>query len=96
MLTFSISYFLEVFPKLLSAIPFTFEVIVVSAVLCILAGILVSIIRILRIPVLMPVTDVWLSFVRSMPFVLLLFLSYLDIRRCAPLTSKETIDSDAN
>ena len=76
MLTFSISYFLEVLPKLLSAIPFTFEVIVVSAVLCILAGILVSIIRILRIPILMPITDVWLSFVRSMPFVLLLFLSY--------------------
>lgn len=76
MLTFSFSYFLTVFPKLLTALPFTFYVILVSTLLCIAGGILVSVVRILKIPVLYGVTEVWLSFVRSMPFVLLLFLSY--------------------
>lgn len=76
MLTFSISYFLEIIPKLFSAIPLTLEVIGISTILCLLSGILVSIIRIQRTPVLFQITEIWLSFVRSMPFVLLLFLSY--------------------
>lgn len=76
MLTFSISYFLEVLPKLFTAIPMTVEVIGVSTVLCLLSGIIVSVVRIRRTPVFFQITEVWLSFVRSMPFVLLLFLSY--------------------
>lgn len=79
MLTFDFSYFLDVLPKVADALPFTFFVILASSVLCIVAGILVSVIRIARIPVLYGLTGVWLSFVRSMPFVLLLFLMYFTV-----------------
>lgn len=76
MLTFSASYFTEVFSKLLVAVPFTFEVILISAMLCMVSGALVSIIRITKCPVLYEISEVWLSLVRSIPFVLMLFLSY--------------------
>lgn len=79
MLTFDFSYFLSVVPKIAEALPFTFFVILGSAVLGILAGILVAIVRIARIPVLFQICGAWLSFVRSMPFVLLLFLMYFTV-----------------
>lgn len=79
MLTFDPGYFLQTFPKVADALPFTFYVILMSAILSILAGIIVSVVRIARIPVLYQVTSAWLSFVRSMPFVLLLFLMYFTV-----------------
>lgn len=79
MLTFDLGYFLQTFPKVADALPFTFYVILMSAILSILAGIIVSAVRIARVPVLYEVTSIWLSFVRSMPFVLLLFLMYFTV-----------------
>ena len=76
MLTFNFEYFLTVWPKLLEAVPFTLYFIFMSSVVSLVAGILVAMIRIPKLPVLYELTEVWMSFVRSMPFVLLLFLSY--------------------
>lgn len=75
-LTFNLEYFWTVWPQLLEAVPFTLYFIVMSSVVSLLAGILVALIRIPRLPVFYQLTEVWMSFVRSMPFVLLLFLSY--------------------
>ena len=75
-LTFNFEYFLTVWPKLLEAVPFTLYFIVMSSIVSLVAGVLVALIRIPRLPVLYQLTEVWMSFVRSMPFVLLLFLSY--------------------
>ena len=79
MLSFDFGYFLNVLPKVAEALPFTAFVIVASAVLSILVGALVSIVRIRRTPVLYGIVEGWLSFVRSMPFVLLLFLMYFTV-----------------
>lgn len=79
MLTFDYAYFLTVLPKLAAALPYTFGVIAVSALLGLAAGFVVAAVRIARTPVLAKVTDVWLSFVRSMPFVLLMFLVYFTL-----------------
>ncbi|MGM9519278.1 MAG: amino acid ABC transporter permease [Phascolarctobacterium sp.] len=76
MLTFSFEYFLSVWPKLLEAVPFTFYFIIMSTLVSFGAGILVAFVRIPRIPVLFELSELWMSWVRSMPFVLLLFLSY--------------------
>lgn len=76
MLTFSVDYFLTVWPKLLEAVPFTIYFIVMSSIVSLLAGVIVACIRIPRLPVLYRITELWMSFVRSMPFVLLLFLCY--------------------
>lgn len=75
-LTFNLEYFWTVWPQLLEAVPFTLYFIVMSSLVSLLAGILVALIRIPRLPVLYQLIEVWMSFVRSMPFVLLLFLSY--------------------
>ena len=76
MLTFEPTYFIEILQKLLTVVPFTFYVVLISALCCVIGGIVVSAIRIRKIPVLYEITNFWLSFVRSMPFVLLLFLMY--------------------
>ncbi len=75
-LTFNLEYFWTVWPQLLEAVPFTLYFIVMSSVVSLLAGIIVALIHIPRLPVLYQLTEVWMSFVRSMPFVLLIFLSY--------------------
>ena len=76
MLSFNLSYFLGLFPKLASAIPFTMGVIAASISLCLIVGSLIAVARISRVPVLSNFCDVWLSYNRSMPFVLDLYLVY--------------------
>lgn len=76
MLTFSLPYFLSQLPKLVTVIPFTVYIIVVSALICLSLGALVAALRIAKVPVLAPACEIWLSFVRSMPFILELYLTY--------------------
>ena len=76
MLTFNFSYFLGLFPRLASAIPFTMGVIAASISLCLIVGIIIAVARIAKVPVLSQFCDVWLSYNRSMPFVLDLYLVY--------------------
>lgn len=52
MLTFNFDYFLGLFPRLATAIPYTAEVIVGSILLCLIVGMIIAVIRIARIPVL--------------------------------------------
>ena len=76
MLTFNMSYFLGLFPRLADAIPFTLEVIVASIVICLFFGSLMAVVRIAKVPLLSQFCEVWLSYNRSMPFVLDLYLVY--------------------
>lgn len=81
MLTFNVSYFLGLFPRLSTALPFTIEVIIASIVLCLFFGTLVAVIRIAKVPILHQICEVWLSYNRSMPFILDLYLVYFVIVR---------------
>ena len=92
MLSFSFDYFLTVLPQLAEAVPYTFYFIIVSSAVSLLAGVVTACIRIARLPVLSPLTDVWMSFVRSMPFLLLLFLCYFVLPLCAEAIG---LDSDS-
>lgn len=76
MLTFNFSYFLGLFPRLSTALPFTMEVIAASIVLCLFFGTLVAVIRIAKVPLLHQICEIWLSYNRSMPFILDLYLVY--------------------
>lgn len=76
MLTFNLSFFLGLFPRLADALPFTLEIIVVSILLCLFFGSLMAVVRIAKVPVLHQFCEVWLSYNRSMPFVLDLYLVY--------------------
>lgn len=76
MLTFDLSFFWGLFPRLADALPFTLEIIVVSILLCLFFGSLMAVVRIAKMPVLHQLSEVWLSYNRSMPFVLDLYLVY--------------------
>ena len=76
MLTFDPAFFLGVFPRLIDALPFTIEVIVSSILLCIFFGTVIAVIRLAKIPMLSGFCEVWLSYNRSMPFILDLYLVY--------------------
>lgn len=81
LLTFNMAYFLAQFPKLMAVIPYTLYIICVSALICLSLGTLIAAVRIARVPVLAHFCEVWLSFIRSMPFILELYLTYF----CLPV-----------
>lgn len=76
MLTFDLSFFWGLFPRLADALPFTLEIIVASIFLCLFFGSLMAVVRIAKVPVVHQFCEVWLSYNRSMPFVLDLYLVY--------------------
>lgn len=92
MLSFSLDYFLTVLPQLAEAVPYTFYFILMSSLVSLLAGTATAAVRIARLPLLARLTDLWMSLVRSMPFVLLLFLCYFVL---PALIGAVGLDSDA-
>lgn len=71
-----IEFMLEIFPELLHVLPITLFIIVVSAVLGFLLSVVVTAIRINKVPFLHKLMDLYLSFTRSNPILLQLFLVY--------------------
>jgi len=81
MLTFNFEFFLELFPRLATAIPFTAYVIVLSVLLCLIFGVLIAVIRLANVPVLSKFCEIWLSYNRALPYILDLYLVYF----CLPM-----------
>lgn len=71
-----IGYMIEVFPKLISTLPITLVIILVSGILGLLLSIVITGLRIKRIKFLSPILEAYISFMRSIPILLLLFLVY--------------------
>ena len=67
MLTFDPSFFIGVFPRLISALPFTVEVIIASILLCLFFGTIIAVIRIARVPVLAPFSSTFTSSISAFP-----------------------------
>lgn len=66
----------EILPELLSVLHITIIIIIVSALFGLLFSVLVTIIRVKKIKILSKVMDMYISFTRSVPIVLQLFLVY--------------------
>lgn len=71
-----ITFMLEILPQFLSVLPITLIIIVVSTVCGFLLSILVVAIRIRKIRLLSPLMGMYISFTRSTPILLQLFLIY--------------------
>lgn len=69
-------YMLEILPKLLSVLHITIIVLIVTAVFGLLFSILITMARIKKIRFLSQLMDMYISFTRSVPIVLQLFLVY--------------------
>ena len=76
---FSVSYFLEALPKMAGTLGITIRLSLVSAVCALVIGIVVSVIRYYRVPVLKQLTGIYLSIFRSTPLMPQLFLFYFGL-----------------
>lgn len=72
-------YMLEILPEFLSLLHITVFIIVVSAILGLFFSIFVTIVRVKKIFILSRLTEMYISFARSVPIVLQLFLVYYAI-----------------
>lgn len=73
---FALSRFLDAFPKILSNINVTFEIIVIAELLGIFFGIIIALIRIQKIPVLNQLFSVYISFMRGTPVMVQLLIVF--------------------
>ncbi|MBP6923182.1 MAG: amino acid ABC transporter permease [Veillonella sp.] len=76
---FDVGYMIQSLPTLLSYIHVTLMITAVSAVLGILLGSLIAIVRIKKVPVLNQILVVFISFMRGTPFLVQLFLIYFGV-----------------
>ena len=70
------AYILKIFPQLLMTVPFTVFVILIAAVLGLLFGVLVTLIRVKKVSLLYQITLIYISFTRSTPGLIQLFVVY--------------------
>lgn len=76
---FSFSRLVAVFPKVLSRFPETILMVALALVIGIVLGIVIAFIRVRKVPVLAPITTVYISFIRSTPEIIQLFLVYFGV-----------------
>lgn len=69
-------FILDIFPSLLRTLPLTLFILVVTAILGFLLAVVVTAIRIKKIPVLSQLMEVYTSFMRSTPGLIHIFLVY--------------------
>lgn len=71
-----IGYMLEVFPKLIMTLPITLLIITVSAIFGLLLSIGVTYLRLKKLIIIGPILETYVSFMRSTPILIQLFLVY--------------------
>lgn len=71
-----LAFVLEIFPTLLRTLPLTIYITVVAAILSFVLAIVVTAVRIKKIPVLSQLFGIYTSFMRSTPGILHIFLVY--------------------
>lgn len=71
-----IGYMIEIFPKLISTLPITISIILTSSLFGLILSIIITGLRIKKIKFLSPILEGYISFMRSIPILLLLFLVY--------------------
>ena len=81
---FNVQYFVKVFPKILQFLPTTAAVAVVSLLAALVFGMILSLIRRFRVKMLYPISNVYVSFFRSPPFIAQIFLLYYGMAQVFP------------
>lgn len=78
---FDVTNFIKCLPEVLSRLPLTFSIAVLSFVIGNMIGFFVALARIYRIPILRNICGIYVSFVRGTPLVVQLFLANYGIAR---------------
>ncbi len=71
-----IGFIIESFPQILAAIPVTLEMVFISAAIGWVLGLCIALVRRSKVPVLSQIFAVFISFMRSVPAVILLYIAY--------------------
>ncbi len=77
-------YFFETFPKLMPYLPITLMLAIVSLILSIISGLIIALILRAKIPILKEIAIVYISFFRSIPSLVQLFLIYYGLPQLIP------------
>jgi len=81
---FDITFMFKLFPLLLKYLHVTISIALLSMLLGLLLALIVELIRIYRVPVLYPLSKVYVSFFRGTPLLVQLFLLYYGIPQIFP------------
>lgn len=75
-MSFDASLILEYWPVVLQGLPTTLKLTIVATLFGIFFGFLIAIVKINRVPVLRQICGVYVSFIRGVPLMVLLYMSY--------------------
>lgn len=75
-MTLDYEFIVETFPKVLAALPTTIFITFFSVTIGAIVGFFIALIHIKRIPVINQIIELYISFFRSVPIIILLFCSY--------------------
>lgn len=78
--------------EFLKTLPINIIIIILSAALGLLFAVLLTFVRLKRIPVISQLADLYVSFARSVPGLILLFIAYFGIPKVLPLIGLGTYD----
>ncbi len=81
---FDIKYMIEIIPELLTYLPVTLYLTIISMVLAIIIGVFLSLILVNRIPILLQLAKVYISFFRGTPVLVQLLLIYFGLPQLFP------------
>jgi L-cystine transport system permease protein len=76
---FLFSLFIDCFPKLLSRLHITLYIVVVALFFGIILGTYIAVIRLYKVPVLSQLATTYVSFVRGIPILVLLYIVYIGL-----------------
>lgn len=81
---FDVKYMIEIIPELLTYLPVTLYLTIISMVLAIIIGVFLSLILVNRIPILLQLAKVYISFFRGTPVLVQLLLIYFGLPQLFP------------
>ena len=83
-MNFDFSYFVSVFPEIVTYLPTTLFIAIISIVIAIIVGLFIALIRVQKVLVVDSLLALYISLFRGMPTVVLLFIIYYGLPQLFP------------
>ena len=83
-MNFDFSYFISVFPEIVTYLPTTLFIAIISIIIAIIVGLFIALIRVQKVLVVDSLLALYISLFRGMPTVVLLFIIYYGLPQLFP------------
>ncbi|WP_067726962.1 amino acid ABC transporter permease [Oceanobacillus damuensis] len=94
-MNFDIGYMIEIIPELLKYVPITLYLAIVSMIIAIVIGVFLALILVNKIPVLLQIAKVYISFFRGTPALVQLLMIYFGLPQLFPLLNSISAETAA-